>query len=66
MTQMRLTLEQPYCCEAEGESTLNRIVIGVESWVNHFQFKYIRPTVQWKHNGLHNQGVSNAVIGGQG
>jgi len=38
MTQMRLTLEHPYCSEAEGGNTLSRVVIGVQSWVHHFQF----------------------------
>jgi hypothetical protein len=35
----------------EGEDMLNRIVIGDESWVHHYQSESTRASVQWKHLG---------------
>jgi len=46
---MGLALEHLCHNEAEGEDTLNRIVIGDESWVHHFRPKSKHESMQWKH-----------------
>jgi hypothetical protein len=49
MNQIGLSLQHPLQYADEREEMLNRILTGDESWVHHYQPKWKRASVQWRH-----------------
>jgi hypothetical protein len=46
---MQISQDLPNHCEAEGDSFLDRIITGDETWCHHYEPESKRQAMEWRH-----------------